>query len=318
MQYLTLWAGHCFGRASGFLRCAAGLCVATLLAACDCFSGSRAYQPAYSAQSLDASKQLEIRVGIHPLHNPELLFERYGPIVDALNKRIPAAHFVLEASRNYEEFENKLHNGSLEVAMPNPYQTLMAMRQGYRVFGKMADDDVFRGIVLVRKDSNISRVGMLRGQPVSFPSATALAATMMPQLALHREGLAWGSYVPRYVGSQESSIMNVLLGDTRAGATWPTPWTAFQQTFPERAVQLEVLLETPSLINNSWVALNTVPDELVQQVGAVLFALHETQDGRDVLAALPLERFEPADNADYATVEDFVSEFSRLVRPVEQ
>ena len=321
-QYMALWAAGkvCIqaGRQRPWLRRLSVVLASLLLVACNPLADDGpVYQPVYSSQSPDLPKQQEIRVGIHPLHNPELLFERYGPIVDELNRRIPDAHFVLEASRNYEEFENKLLNGSLELAMPNPYQTLMAMQHGYRVFGKMADDSVFRGIVLVRKDSHINSARLLRGQSVSFPSATALAATMMPQYALHQEGLEWGSYQPRYVGSQESSIMNVLLGHTQAGATWPTPWKAFQQDFPERAAQLRVLLETPSLINNAWVALEGVTDERVQQVGDVLFSLHETQAGRDILAALPLERFEQASNADYARVEAFINEFSRVVRPVE-
>jgi phosphonate transport system substrate-binding protein len=44
----------------------------------------------------------------------------YGPVVDQLNATIPQAHFQLEASRNYEEFEKKLYNGHFEFAMPNP------------------------------------------------------------------------------------------------------------------------------------------------------------------------------------------------------
>lgn len=319
-KYRALWLGKTCVRANRFCFSFQGCAVVLmglLLAACDPYADGPSYQPAYASQSPGQPVQQQIRVGIHPLHNPELLFERYGPVVDALNQRIPDAHFVLEASRNYEEFENKLLNGSLELALPNPYQTLVAMGQGYRVFGKMADDSVFRGLVLVRKDSHIDSAGALRGQSVSFPSATALAATMLPQYALQQAGLEWGSYQARYVGSQESSIMNVLLAHTQAGATWPAPWTAFQQNFPERAAQLQVLLETPSLINNAWVAREDVTDERVQQVGHVLFSLHETPEGRAILAALPLERFEPAGNTDYAQVGEFIREFSRTVRPVE-
>lgn len=289
------------------------------LAGCDFRdSAAETYQPDYASKPAVAQERLEIRVGIHPLHNPELLFERYGPIVDVLNERVSQAHFVLEASRNYQEFEHKLAANSLHFALPNPYQTLQSLKQGYRVFGKMADDEVFRGVVLVRKDAGISEVTALKGQRISFPSSTALAATMQPQYALDQQGLKWGTYEPLYVGSQESSIMNVLQGNTRAGATWPTPWTGFARENPELAVQLEVLLETTSLVNNAWVALDSLPAELVEQVGQVLFGLHEEEQGREILAALPLERFEAAQNADYDPVREFISEFSRQIRPVEQ
>lgn len=298
---------------------ALALCVPVfVLSGCDLHDDPETtYQPTYSKIAANARVRQEIRVGIHPLHNPELLFERYGPIVDVLNERVPGAHFVLEASRNYQEFENKLAANGLDVAMPNPYQTLQSLKQGYRVFGKMAGDDVFRGLVLVRKDSRIDSAGALRGKLISFPSSTALAATMQPQFELYREGLEWGSYEPLYVGSQESSIMNVLHGHTSAGATWPTPWLAFSREFPEQADQLDVLLATPPLINNAWVALESLEPELVQQVGDVLFSLHQDEQGRKILAALPLEQFEPASNEDYEIVRNFLRMFSQHVRPVE-
>ena len=289
----------------------------TLLAGCNPQGETATYTPEFSSQPIGSNSKPEVRVGIHPLHNPELLFERYGPIVDVLNQQINNYHFVLEASRNYQEFENKLRNHSLDFAMPNPYQTLDAINNGYQVFGKMAGDEVFRGLVLVRKDSGIKHPRELRGQSISFPSPTALAATMQPQYELQQKGLAWGDYQALYVGSQESSIMNVLIGQTAAGATWPTPWMAFQDNFPERAAQLEVLLQTPPLINNSWIALQELPPELIEQVGQVLFNLHTWPEGQQILAQLPLNKFEAASNQDYARVQDFINEFSRTVRQVD-
>lgn len=59
-------------------------------------------------------------LAIHPLHNPARLFEVYGPLVDHLNRQIPAVTFVLEASRNYEEFERKLFLRQVAFALPIP------------------------------------------------------------------------------------------------------------------------------------------------------------------------------------------------------
>ena len=87
------------------------------------------YQPTFSTRGVDAPK--EYIVGIHPLHNPKRLVEVYGPIVDYLNASIPQAHFRLEASRNYEEFEKKLYGRHFDFAMPNPYQTVRSLK--YRI-----------------------------------------------------------------------------------------------------------------------------------------------------------------------------------------
>ena len=188
--------------------------------------GDNTYEPVTDFKTVSVSD--EYVIGIHPLHNPQRLIEVYGPIIDYINRNIPEAQFKLEASRNYAEYEKKLYAGHFAFAMPNPYQTLQSLKHGYHVFGKMGDDDMFRGIILVRRDSGINTVADLKGKVVSYPSDTALAATMMPQYYLHTHGIDVNRDIEnRYVGSQESSIENVLRGHVAAGATWPVPWNSF-------------------------------------------------------------------------------------------
>lgn len=278
---------------------------------------SEDYQPQFSTQPAHQGLQRTVRVGIHPLHNPALLFERYGPIVARLNARIPQARFTLEASRNYADFEEKLAQRQLDIALPNPYQTLQALRYGYRIFGKMGDDSMFRGVVLVRADSSFHQPSDLRGQAISFPSATALAATLQPQLALHQQGLPFGSYEARYVGSQESAIMNVVMGHTAAGATWPAPWLNFQQSQPQLAGQLRVLLETPPLVNNALIAKDDLPAPLLDAIAQVFLTLHTDAAGQTLLAALPVSRFERASAQTYEPVRRFLAEYERQIHPLE-
>lgn len=255
---------------------------------------------------------------IHPLHNPTRLFAVYGPIVEQLNAEIPGVRFRLEASRNYEEFNKKLYARRFEFALPNPYQTVRSIEHGYRVFGKMGDDHNFRGILLVRRDSGINAVADLKGKAVSYPAATALAATMMPQYYLHTHGLNVNRDIRNlYVGSQESSIMNVYLGNVAAGATWPVPWLSFLREQPEKAAELVVRWETETLPNNSLVARDDVPPQIVEQVAGVLFALHTTAEGRSMLEQVPLSRFEPATDRTYDKVRDYVRRFSAEARPVD-
>lgn len=291
------------------------IALAILLGACD-KSEQSAYQPDISAKS--GHQATEYVVGIHPLHNPQRLMELYGPIVDYMNSKVPEVHFKLEASRNYEEFEKKLYAGHFAFAMPNPYQTVKSVEHGYRIFGKMGDDEVFRGIILVRRDSGIHDVTDLKGKSVAYPAATALAATMMPQYYLHTHGInVLRDIDNRYVGSQESSIMNVLRGDVAAGATWPVPWKAFVSEHPDLASQLAVKWETESLPNNGWVVRRDIPGPLADQFAQLLFGLQNNAQGRAMLERLPISNFEPASDETYRPVREFLIKFSRTVRPVE-
>lgn len=291
--------------------------VGLLLLVAGCGKAPQAdYEPQLSAPASGAARVY--RVGIHPLHNPQRLMEVYAPIVEAVNHAIPEYDIQLEASRNYEEFEKKLYSGQFDFALPNPYQTVLSLRRGYRVVAKMADDREFRGLILVRRDSGIRSLSDLRGQSVAYPASTALAATLLPQQYLHAHGLDVNHDITNvYVGSQESAILNVLRGHVAAAATWPLPWKTFVAEQPELAAQLEVRWQTEPLVNNAWVARADLPPEFVQRFTRALIGLQDSEAGRQLLSRVPVSAFEPASDESYRVVQSFLDRFARQVRPIE-
>jgi len=286
-----------------------------LLMACGGDTDS-SYQPQFGDSS--TLKKQEYIFGVHPLHNPQQLQAVYGPLIDFLNAHIKEITFRLEASRNYAAYEEKLYAGKFQFALPNSYQTILAEDRGYQIFGKMGDDENFKGIILTRKDSPIQKISDLKGQAISYPAPTALAATMLPQHFLLSQGLDINRDIQNhYVGSQESSIMNVYLKKVAAGATWPLPWKTFQKDRPDFAKELQVKWETSTLPNNGLVVHTTVPTPILTQVSQLLFELHKHSQGQEILARMPLSKFEKADHQTYQVVRDFIHIFTQNIRTLE-
>ncbi len=269
-----------------------------------------------------APLSLEIPVyyfAVHPLYNPAKLIEAYQPLIDYLNSHLQGAQLKLEASRDYAEFEKKYGKRKPEFILPNPWQTLQAIDAGYHVIATAGEPQDFKGIFIVRKDSGLKNPTDLIGKAVSYPSPTALAACIMPQYFLYEHGININSDIENsYVGSQESSIMNAYLGLTAAGATWPPPWRAFQKDHPQEAAELKVIWETESLINNSVMARDNIPAQIVEQIRGLLIGLNETSEGKLILAGMETARFLPASDEDYDMVRQYISNFERDVRPVEE
>ena len=258
------------------------------------------------------------RLAVHPLHNPQKLHTAYQPLVEHLNRQLPGVKFELESSRDYQAFEAKFRQRGPEFLLPNPWQTLQAIKAGYHVIAMAGDASDFKGIFIVRKDAGIAQPVDLKGKSVSYPSYTALAAAIMPQAYLHAHGINIQRDIQNvYVGSQESSIMNVFLKQTAAGATWPPPWRQFQQDHPEEAAQLQVAWETPSLMGNSVMVRDDVDAALAQQVATVLLGLAQTAQGTTILATLQTAAFYPANDASYQVLTQYIARFERDVRPVE-
>lgn len=274
------------------------------------------YTPGYSDTPMEMSEEVMI-IGVHPLHNPKRLHEIFGPIADYLSENIEGVSFKIEASRNYASYDSKLYNRKFHFALPNPFQTVNSLKHGYHVFGKMSDDENFRGIFLVRKDSNIEKVTDLKGHAVSFPAPTALAATMMPQYYLQQHGLNVMTDIDiKYVGSQESSIMNVMLGNTKAGATWPPPWRALSKERPQLAEELKVIWQTSPLPNNGLVVRDDVDKALLAKVKTLIMNLHQHPQGKHWLDKMELSKFEEATNSTYDPVVEFLKRFDKEVRPI--
>lgn len=289
-----------------------------LMALSGCTQSPPKISPIYEDHAVVASKPI-LRFAVHPLHNPDRLNQVFGPLIAHLNSKITGYQFQLEASVNYAAFEKKLEKREVEFALPNPYQTIKSIKYGYKVFAKMGDDENFRGVILVRRDSSIAKIRDLKGKSISYPAPTALAATMLPQLFIFDHGLdVVHATKSLFVGSQESSIMNVYLGVSDAGCTWPPPWKAFVQANPEKAKDLKVIWETSSLPNNGLVARDDQKADLVLRIQNELIHLNDEPVGKQILIGLGLSRFEKATIETYKPVESFLLRFARDVRDPER
>lgn len=258
-------------------------------------------------------------MAVHPLFNPTKLLQTYQPLVDLANQELSDVRFSLEASRDYATFEEKYIRKEPSILLPNPWQTLEAQKRGYHVIAMAGDPDDFRGLILVRRDSSIRVATDLKGKSVAYPSSTALAACIMPQYWLHERGIDVNSDIRnRYVGSQESSILSVALGETDAGVTWPPPWRIFQKEHPEVAASLVVLGETAALVNNSVMVRDDFPEAVERGLVRFLTGLESTERGRKILVGMETARFTSADDQDYEVVRQYVARFEaevRLIRP---
>jgi len=272
--------------------------------------------PKYS-NSLKVKAIPAYHFAVHPLYNPAKMMESYEPLIDYLNNNIKGVRFILEASRDYGTFENKYQNRDPEFLLPNPWQTLQAMKAGYIVIAMAGEPHDFKGLVIVRKEGGIVKPSDLKGKSVSYPAPTALAACIMIQYFLHSHGINVNKDIRNfYVGSQESSIMNVYLKKTSAGACWPPPWRAFQKDHPREAAELKVIWETESLINNSVMIRNDLPVEIREKVQKCLINLQKSMQGKLILDGMETACFIHATNKDYNIVRDYIKRFEKHVRKI--
>jgi len=297
-------------RPVSFAPCLAISCLICVLFITGCSRVSRTdYLPTVSSTPL-APAQTEYSFGVIPLHNAVRLFEIYRPLIDEINSHISGFTIKLETAIDHPHYETKVLRRKLQFVMLNSHLVIPAEERGYVIIGRTADS--IRGIILVRADSNIRRVADLKGASISFGSRTDLAGDMMPKLLLKQNGLNVDRQAaPKYVRSPESVILNVFYGRTEAGCVPESAWLTFRAARPEVARQLVARWRTDPIIGLGILARDDVPRERVQKVARALFDLENSERGREILGALGISSFKPANEATYDRVWEFLNDYRR-------
>lgn len=252
--------------------------------------------------------------GIHPYSNPQDLYEAYAPIARYLESKLPGSTFRIEASRDYADFEAKVAAGAFQFALPNPLQAVVALRQGYTVVAKMTPDDDFRGLIVARKDRKITSPRDLAGKAVAFPSATAVAGTLLPLSWLQDNGLDVTRELEiKYVGSQFSSLLNAYTGEVAACGSTVRFWRVWSRENPDKAAEMEVLWQTESLPHNAVIAHRDIDPAFAARVGQILAGMDK--DPKLDMSQFKQDQahFEAATDATYTRMSDFLAGYDQRI-----
>lgn len=283
-----------------------------LLGMCLSLCGAKVWAQSY-LPSGTATAETVYSFAPHPYLTPKELYAAYAPIVHYLESKIPGVKFQVETSKDYADYEAKIAARAFHFGLPNPYQTVLSLNQGYRVIAKMTPDEDFRGWMVVRKDSKLRRPRDLSGHTLCFPSATAVAATMLPLLYLHDHGVNLKETPVKYVGSPASAIMSVYSGDALACGVSIRHWRIWSKDNPDKAGELKTLWTTSRLPHNGVIARADVPPKLAQQVAAALIGMDKDPNLDQSQFKADQAHFEPADNGRYKAMEQFLKRYDKAI-----
>lgn len=251
--------------------------------------------------------------GVHPYTNPQSMLEDYTPVIRYLEQQMPGTRFEIEASKDYADYEAKLAAKRFHFSLPNPYQTLIALEHGYKVVAKMTPDENFRGLIIARTDSPIRQPADLNGKTLCFVSPTAVAATMLPLLHLARQGVDVKSLQLKYVGSQDSTILNTYAGDAAACGSTVRFFGSWAKKNPERAKEIQVLWRTQSLPHNGFVARDDVPPAVARRAAELLAGLDKDPAVDQGQFKKNQQHFELATDETYRPMRTFLADYDKAI-----
>ncbi|MDN3609942.1 phosphate/phosphite/phosphonate ABC transporter substrate-binding protein [Vibrio ostreicida] len=237
----------------------------------------------------------EITFGIVPQQSAVTLAKNWGPILKHLSDQT-GYNIVFRTAKNIPEFEQRVLNGEYDIAYMNPYHyTVFHQKPGYQAFAKQKDKKI-RGIVVAKKDGDITELKQLDGQTVVFPSPAAFAASVVPRSSLKAMGI---NITPQYVSSHDSVYLNVSKDLFPAGGGIER---TLNNTNAAVRDDIKVLWRTPGYTPHAFATHPDMPQEVSDKVANALVSLNNSPQGKDLLVRIKFKGIEPAQNSDWDDV----------------
>jgi phosphonate transport system substrate-binding protein len=268
------------------------------------------YRPRFA---IDSTVKKTIIFGVP---NP-IFYDEESKLVKYLNERLGGSVQVrCVAYRSLDAYLAQLNDGKFDFTICNGVAALKALRKGYSIACKRNSDSAYYGVIFVNKDSAINKVADLKGKTLSLCGRSALAGSMMPLLYLHTHGVNVNKDLKfLFAPSFESTILNVYLGKSSAGAAWVVIWRQFVEQRPEIADKVAIKWVTSTLPDNALL----INDKLDPKTRAKLLDLLLGVNRNDTeLAAVKYmgatkTGFEIADSNTYAPTKAFYTEYKSII-----
>lgn len=160
--------------------------------------------------------------GFCPKYNPRIMFQLYQPFIDYLNEKTPY-RFEIKLTRVYRETIESLGRKEIMIASCGPVSYIRA-RERYPVrplLRALNRDGTphYRGIIVVRSDSAVRKLGDLKGRSFAFGQTWSTAGHVLPEYYLAKAGIRLDD-LKRYdfLRHHDTVVGAVLKGEFDAGA----------------------------------------------------------------------------------------------------
>jgi phosphonate transport system substrate-binding protein len=281
--------------------------VSCMFFSCDQFSSrKKIYEPTFSVDS-STRKMLSLA-----LPNAGY-YESFEPFVKYLNGRLKNIRIQIIAAKNFEDYLRRLGKREFDFTIVSGLIALDEEQNGYTIVGKIKDDDEYRGVIIVNKDSAISRCSDLNGKTIASPGKDALAGHMMPMYFLHQNGVNVKTGINILnLASFESAILNVYHGNCSAGFSSLSSWRGFIKKRPEIESKVQLKWTTNPMTNVALLFRKDLNTEVVEELKTLIFNMHNAVEGRKNLKLFDANQFVPANTLTYYPLKKFLKEYNSL------
>lgn len=259
-----------------------------------------------SAGALSFAQQI-LRVTAIPDESPTELARKAAPLVKYLEQKLGMKVEFTPVS-DYAAAVEALANKQVELAWYGGFTFVQAnIRSGGKALPlvQREEDEKFRS-VFISGDPAIKTLADLKGQNVSFGSASSTSGHLMPRSYLLQAGIDPERDFKRvaFSGAHDATIAAVAAGKVQAGALNISVWEKFVADKKVDPSKVRVIYTTPPYFDYNWTVHADLPAALREKITAAFLALNKNDpQGKEVLELQRATRFVPTKAINYQGIE---------------
>ena len=273
-------------------------------------------------QALDDAKVTTLRWGLTPYMAPEELKKNYRPIADFVGDRLGLS-VELVMGENYADLEQRIVEGSVDVAVVSPYSYVRAKKRepGILPFAShiARGSASYGAYIIVNEESDIETLAELKGQSFAFVDRRSTSGWLFPAVRMLDEGIhPERDLDERFVKTHNAVYDAVVEGRVEGGATYDG---ALRQGRDRRrdGRGVRVIAKAPRIPHEAYVLREGLPIEVADALGAALFEISTgTRKGRELLAPmLRINGFVQVEDSHYDVVREVEEKANKVGLAVE-
>ena len=242
---------------------------------------------------------------ILPRFFPEKLTAMTSPLVDYLSQET-GNKIELTLTDSFANYQAQVLKGAFAIGYENPlvYVNVASTHEVIATALKGKGGDKFRGIIIARPDSGITRFSDLRGKKVMIVGTSSAGGFLSQKLSFQKMGLNVNrdcQLIEAAANQQENVIIAVSIGDVDAGFIRESALHKADEFISPGSVK--TIIETAWLPNWALSVNRDMPDEQKNAVKTALLRLNEEDI---VLQAMGLNGFKSATDSDYDVIRDLI------------
>jgi phosphonate transport system substrate-binding protein len=247
-----------------------------------------------------------LRIGMGAMITPREGYVYYNRLKEYLAQQLQMPVSLVDRE-NYAEINNLLASDGLDSAFvcAGPYV------EGHDKFGLellamplVKGKPVYHSYIIVPRESTAQRLADLKGKTFAFADPKSNSGSLVPTYLLAKRGTTPRAFFSKYwyTYGHDKSIAAVAEKLVDGAAVDSLIWEYLNRAKPEFTSKTRIIDVSESYGIPPVVVRHNLDPRLKERLRQALLTMHESPAGREILAGMMIDRFVPADDANYDSI----------------